>query len=90
MPYIKGERRKPLDYWLDPLIEALRKATEMGEKNTGDSVYVVYKILKYVYGDGNFEVKSNAEKVVNSAIREYYRKIMAPYEDKKSEENGDI
>lgn len=90
MPYIKQERRKNLDELVDPLILLLNTMTEGGTKNTGDVVYVLYKTLKGIYGGGNFEIKSNALKAMDSTAREYYRRVMSIYEDRKIEENGDI
>jgi len=90
MPYIAQKNRPPIDRHLDPLIEVLKNSTESGKRRNGEVVYAIYKILKYVYGQGRFEEKSNAEKVTGSAMKEYYRRIMAPYEDKKIAENGDV
>lgn len=90
MPYIKKRNRSTLDKFLDGLIVLLVNTTSNGKKNNGEVVYVIYKLLKQVYGEGNFEVRSNALKALESAKLEYYRRIMAPYEDKKKKENGDI
>ena len=61
-----------------------------GHTNSGHVVYVIYKILKRLYGDGRFETRSDALKILESAKLEYYRRVMAPYEDSKIEENGDV
>ncbi len=86
MPYIKEERRK---LYLQSLTDL---ASELRGQNTesGDVVYCVYWLLKQLYGDGNFDVKSDALKVLEAAKLEYYRRVMAPYEDAKIRENGDV
>ena len=90
MPYIAKKNRPPIDRHLDRLIEVLKNSTDSGKRRNGEVVYAVYKILKYVYGQGHFEEKSNALKVLDSAGKEYYHRIMAPYEDKKIVENGEV
>ncbi len=86
MPYIKEERR---ELYLQTLTDL---ASKLRDRNTesGDVVYCVYWLLKQLYGDGNFDVKSDALKVLEAAKLEYYRRIMAPYEDEKIRENGDV
>jgi hypothetical protein len=53
-------------------------------------VYAIYRIIIDIYAYGNFEIKSNALKVLESAKLEYYRKVMGPYENLKIAENGDV
>ena len=90
MPYIGSLARQVVDYMLDPLIEELQLMTDNGKVNTGIVVYVVYKIVKRLYGDGRFEKRSNAVKVLENAKLEYYRRVMAPYEEQKRRERGDV
>jgi len=90
MPYIDRKTREAIDPLLEDLFRFLPDLTERGTKNSGCVVYVIYKMVKLVYGDGNFEVKSNALKVLESAKLEYYRRVMAPYEDGKIREYGDV
>jgi len=92
MPYITTDNKIAIQVQggFSRLLSCLVNNTKKGKKNNGWVVYVIYRILKEVYGEGNFEVKSNALKVLESAKLEYYRRIMAPYEDKKIKENGDV
>jgi len=92
MPYIKKEDRIAIEIQggFSRLMSSLINQTDNGRKDNGLVVYVIYKIIKEVYGKGNFEIKSNALKVLESAKLEYYRRIMTSYEDKKIEENGDV
>lgn len=90
MPYITEGRRRLYKKPLDELIEILDTETDHGCQFSGDVVYVIYKILKSLYSDGRFEERVNALKVLESAKLEYYRRIVAPYEDQKIEDNGDV
>lgn len=92
MPYIKKERRKSIEKYgkLQKLIDTLISNTSHGIENNGDVTYVIYIILKAVYGEGCYETRSNALKVLSSTELEFYRKIIAPYEDEKIQENGDV
>lgn len=91
MPYVAMKWRvRALSNGMPQLIEFLKKNTKEGKENNGLVVYVIYKMLCVVYGEGRFEVKSNALKVLESAKLEYYRRIMGPYEDLKIIENGDV
>lgn len=84
MPYIKLDKRNELD----PHIAALARsvATE-GELN-----YCLYKlscllIEKMGESYDNYSMCSSA---MEHAKLEWYRRRVAPYEDKKIRENGDI
>lgn len=90
IPYIDKGCRKLIDPDLDPLIQTLKHRTKIGKERTGEVVYCIYKILVEVYGLGNFEVRSNALKALDSASKEYYRRIMTPYENEKIKQNGDV
>lgn len=90
LPYIDKGCRKLIDPDLDPLIITLKQRTKTGKERTGEVVYCVYKILVELYGLGNFEVRSNALKVLDSAGKEYYRRIMSPYENEAIKRNGDV
>ena len=84
MPYIKQEKRALLDPHLEKLSAVV--ATE-GELN-----YCLYKlscllIEKMGESYDNYSLCSSA---MEHAKLEWYRRRVAPYEDKKILENGDI
>lgn len=89
MPYIKEERRPYLKTNTLELASLL-KSMGHGVPENGDVVYVLYLLMKELYGYGNFNVKSDALKVLECAKMEYYRRIMSFYEDVKIKENGDV
>jgi len=85
MPYIKKERRRELSVPADwPMIG---HAQDVGELNYQITClvdnFISRKELKYS------EINS-AIGVLECAKMELYRRIAAPYEDKKCEENGDV
>lgn len=89
-PYIEKGCRRLIDPDLNPLIVTLKDRTKSGKERNGEVVYCIYKILIELYGLGNFEVRSNALKALESAKLEYYRRIMNPYENEAIKRNGDV
>ena len=85
MPYIKKERRRELSVPSDWPMVGL--AQDVGELNYQITClvddFISRKKLKYS------EINS-AIGVLECAKMELYRRIAAPYEDKKCEENGDV
>ena len=86
MPYIKKGDRAEIDVELDALLNAL-DSTNAGELN-----YVITRVLtnhlrfqKVGYTELNKLIG-----VLECAKLELYRRLAAPYEDKKIEENGDV
>lgn len=85
MPYVQQERRKELDSEIEALVKKLK------EMALGDVVYALYRITKDVYGNTkNYYTKAQGITALESTKLEYYRRILASYEDEKSKENGDI
>lgn len=84
MPYIKPERRKVFDEYL----EACAKEIENG----GELNYCIYKLSTLLIeriGE-SYEKLSMCSGAMEHAKLEWYRKRLSPYEDKKIAENGDI
>lgn len=84
MPYIKQEDRERFD----------ELVTELSDKihNEGDLNYVITSLLhRQVDAMGECYKTYNAlQGVMDCAGKEFYRRKVAPYEDKKIEENGDV
>lgn len=84
MPYIPNkERRKELDTISDQLVYSLNKIGIKGNLN-----YFLFRTFKHLWR--NYADYSNWEGDCQGSLRELYRKLVAPYEDSKIEENGDI
>jgi hypothetical protein len=56
---------------------------------TGVLTYIVFRLLRKYYGTGNWYTKMDAEKVCASAIDEFKRRFLHPYEDEAIKRNGD-
>lgn len=85
MPYIKPYQRDILEPFVDEL--AQRCST------SGDFTYVIYALaktmVKYQHGR-DYDYLSKIIGCMECAKTEFYRRIVAPYEDQKIKENGDV
>ena len=88
MPYIKKEYRQTLNAALDELHDRIFMLPQ--EDINPILTYICYYLVKYYLAEGNWDTKSDGNKILDEASREYYRRIVAPYEDKAIERNGDI
>jgi len=86
MPYIEKVRRNKLIAALDGV--ALEMAGSPGELN-----FLITKIIVYwleCYGRNTYIGINTVIGVLECAKQELYRRVAAPYEDLKKEENGDV
>ena len=87
MPYIE-QQRVQFDGHINKLSETI--------SNEGQLCYCIYAILvrycnKYqAKGSLKFNILAQCISAIECAKLEFYRRIVAPYEDKKIKENGDI
>lgn len=82
MPYITKERAKQIDSGQKPTTE-------------GDLNYVlsstVAGYLRRKYGDSpSYAERAECHESLNAAADEYYRRVMAPYEDKKLSDDANV
>lgn len=78
MPYIKEQARNALDRGAIPC--------DPGELN----YVLIQKILSYLGDKPHYADFNNALGVLTAVQLELYRRMVAPYEDTKRDENGDI
>ena len=88
MPYISENYRDILRKELAELIIVLK--TIKDSDLDGCLNYVISKLAIDLYGRGGYAVYNRLIGVLESAKQEFYRREMAPYEDKKKNENSDI
>ena len=88
MPYIKQEIRKDLEPQLDELCVKLSRLSNV--QRDGVVNYVITTILRNQYNFGRYLEYNSAIGVIESVKLEFYRKSVAPYEDTKIIENGDL
>lgn len=87
MPYIHKNDRPPIDQLIQPLIEHLKSLPI--DQQDGALNYAVTKTLKGVYEPRYFNY-NRAMGVLSAIQAEWYRRDVAPYEDEKIVENGDV
>ena len=95
MPYIADEERKALDGYINQLDSAIRTlyAKDDMTNHDGRLNYSVCKILIGVLGlvgAPKYHKFNAMAGVLQCIILELYRRLVAPYEDQKIKENGDI
>lgn len=90
MPYIKQNKRSIIDLQVEHLIKAICAAADTLDEVDGNANYAITKIIYGLYSEGGYAVKANALKTLLAVALEYYRRIMAPYEDQKRDENGEV
>lgn len=87
MPYIKPDDRPPIDELLQPLIDHIK--TLPLDQQDGAFNYAVTRALKQLYKPKYFNY-NRAMGVLSCIQAEWYRRDIAPYEDEKIAENGDV
>ena len=87
MPYITHDERTRLDVVTGAIDAAITDKTSAGELN-----YLVSHLAKaYIGAKGmRYEHLNAAVGALESAKAEFQRRVVAPYEDKKIVENGDV
>jgi len=90
MPYIKQERRKDVvDYPAgDSVTVKTRNLCSAGELNFA----ITSIVADYIAGQKclNYSILNDVVGALECAKLELYRRLAAPYEDKKIKENGDV
>jgi len=87
MPYIPKENREALE----PEIVLLAAKLVGGGCNAGELNYIVSRLCNTVFDTNPSYSRGNTVMgVLECAKAEFYRRKLAPYEDKKIIENGDI
>lgn len=90
MPYITNERREDFDHALALLFDNMKCI--IGGIQKGDVNYVISQIvIEYCKLKGiSYGTCSDVTGLLNDVKIEFERRVVAPYEDKKIKENGDI
>lgn len=83
MPYIPIEDRVRLDWMIDNLAAEL-----IAQGITGRINYVLFRLAKKLCK--RYKDYAAFEGDCQQSLKEIYRRLVAPYEDKKIIENGDV
>lgn len=87
MPYIKSKDRAIYVEPLSPLLDELKQ----GDWAPGELNYVITMIVGAALGDvPGYGTMNEIIGVLECVKLELYRRIVAPYEDNKIIENGDV
>ena len=87
MPYILQEDRPKFDTLINELVKKLQERPI--ENIDGDFNYIVTRIIKESYPLRYFHI-NRAMGVLECIQHEFYRRVAAPYEDTKIQQNGDV
>lgn len=94
MPYIKQEKRNPLDGPINELHRVLVDLELDDPKNNmeGNLNYTITRLLKLVYGEetASYRDVNDIVGLLECVKLEFYRSSAAPYEDQKRFENGAV
>ncbi|MEK7310064.1 MAG: hypothetical protein AAB038_04530 [Planctomycetota bacterium] len=87
MPYIDQSSRKAIEPELKALIRKLKSIPQ--DKIDGHINYCISTMMKELYKPSYYNY-NRMMGVVACVGQELYRRLAAPYEDKKIKENGDV
>lgn len=92
MPYIKRETREDIDnalYEVSAFLQQLEDSDRDGALNYAISMLVAI-VMKPKSGRWRYHSAVRAYAVFMAAGAEFYRRVLAPYEDRAIRTNGDI
>ncbi len=89
MPYIDQKSRIQVDEEIDVLIEKIERDTSRMAKRDGILNYVITRLIDKLYRTSYTELNA-AIGMLECAKLELYRRRLAPYEDEKIDQNGDV
>lgn len=87
MPYIDGDSRKRLLFQAEGIHKLGINALNAGELN-----YTITKIIYSYYKSkgAKYQIANDVLGALEGAKLEFYRKVVAPYEDIKEKLNGEV
>lgn len=95
MPYIKQNIRYQFDQEIERLASKLKVYSDGNDQLCGNLNYIIFKMVKELTDKNNGgEISYARFNAINGALecckQEVYRRLIAPYEDTKIEDNGDV
>ena len=88
MPYIDKKSREIVDKKIELLAE---RAKELGQGGrAGVFNYIITRLIQMLYPRDRYAELNEALGVLDAVAREFYRRRVAPYEDEKAKQNGDV
>ena len=90
MPYILTSRREELDPFIRALATRIQCMAVPPESREGDLNYAISKLLQLMYPTPKYSEYNAAYGMLMCCATEYYRTVIAPYEDQKKFENNPV
>lgn len=90
MPYIQRKDRLDIDARIDSLINQCMTIKNFGDNRGGILNYIITRLAIAFMGKISYKNLSLMKSAMSDAADEWYRRMMAPYEDEKIKQNGDI
>lgn len=94
MPYIKPEDRQQFEWVIQRAVNKLLKTKKKSNElklSVGELNYLISSIVWRVFdANPSYTIGNNLIGVLECVKQEFYRRKLAPYEDLKIRENGDI
>lgn len=92
MPYIVKEYREKIDAEVNSLAAKISKVYKESPTQTRDGLlnYAFTVILRDVYRNPKYHDYNEMIGVLECCKQEFYRKMVAPYEDEKEKLNGPV
>lgn len=93
MPYIDDWERQVLNPHIDRLVDEMEMphlSEPQGLKMAGRLNYVITRLMVKTLPEKRYWALALAIGTVVCALFEFYRRFVAPYEDKAIQKNGDI
>jgi len=81
LPYIAQEKRKQFE----GIVELAKKLDSVGELN-----YLITRICDHYSASNGYKKVNDIVGALECVKAEFYRRIAAPYEDYKKNENGEV
>jgi len=95
MPYIAASDRKELNNAIDALVSRVLYATNKDEESVpGVMNYCICRfiieVIRQRFGTIRYKLINRITGVLTDVLTEFNRRVVAPYEDRKAKENGDL
>ena len=89
MPYIDPKIREFIDKDIDELAKKIATRYEYESKG-GILNYIIFRLALKFMGSRSYSSSSLMKSAMTDCAEEWYRRVMAPYEDEKIIQNGDV
>lgn len=93
MPYINKKQREIVDSSIDSLVVALNQAIGSGDPSGGLNYTITTLLLRYTQGRWpkfRYFISPMVRGVLADVSTEFYRRVVALYEDEKIKSEGDL